>query len=272
MTYDDLENKVLEFFNKGNLDSARQFLLNEQKTNPDAMAILGEFYSEGAGVDRDILKAKELFETAFQLGSARGAYMLGRIYDYGNEFFAEDQAKAQYYYEIAERDGDKDAIFMLANRYMEGKYVDLSEEKAFKLFRKGAQIGNIGCMENLGVFYEFGICTVQDLEKAIHLYKQVLNFEPENDFCMYRLALSLLNSNPGIDDLEKIYELTCKAIDLGNTDAYFILGVLYEEGKVVPQNYDMAQKYMKLAADYGCELAQDNIQRYKRDIFGHYYV
>ncbi|HJA13455.1 MAG TPA: sel1 repeat family protein [Candidatus Mediterraneibacter merdipullorum] len=273
MVYEELENSLLQLLNEGNWDMAQDLLFEEQKQgNPDATAVLGEFFYEGIGYEKDILKAKQLFESAFQSGSARGAYLLGRLYDYGNEFFAEDQAKAQYYYEIAEGGGDKDAVFMLASRYMEGKNVERSDEKAFKLFKKGADAGNIGCMENIGVFYEFGVCTKQDLETAIYWYRQVLKNETENDFCMYRLASCLINTNPTGEILEEVYELTRKAIDLGNIDAYFILALLYEDGRVVTQDYDMAQKYMKLAADNGCELAMDNLNRYKRDIFGHYYV
>lgn len=279
MTYEELENKLLQLLNNNKWDLAKKLLLEEQKRgNPDALAILGEFYYEGFGFDKDILKAKELFESAFQAGSARGAYLLGRLYDFGSELFGEEQDKAQYYYETAEKMGDKDAVFMLATRYEEGKFVDTSFEKAFDLFAKGAEMGNPGCMENLGAFYEDGMCTKQNIETAIYWYRQTLKYEPENDFCMYRLAYCLTNIfneyqyEPTTQGLQEAYELACKAIDLGNADAYFIMAWFYENGTIVTKDYDMAQKYMKLGADNGCELAMKNLGRYKRDIFGHYYV
>lgn len=280
MTYEELEAEMLQLLNTGDWDSAQKILFEEQeKGNPDVFAIFGELFYEGAlGYEKDILKAKELYEKSFQSGSARGAYMLGRFYDYGNELFAEEQIKAQYYYETAARKGDRDAVYMLATRYGEGKFVDTSPEKAFELYAKGADMGNPGCMENLAVLYEFGEGTKQDIKTAIYWYRRTLEYEPDNDFCMWRLACCLTNIfnytsyAPSPKDIEEAYELTCKAIDLGNTEAYFILAWFYEEGNIVPRDYDMAQKYMKLGADNGCELAIENLGRYKRDIFGHYYV
>lgn len=47
--------------------------------------------------------------------------------------------------------------------------------------------------------------------------------------------------------------------DTGDADAQYRLGLMYYNGKGVPQDYDLAFKWTKLAANYGLPIAQTNI-------------
>ena len=46
----------------------------------------------------------------------------------------------------------------------------------------------------------------------------------------------------------------------------------YEMGNVVNQDYEMAYKYFKIAADNGHEMSAELIKRYRKNIFGNYYI
>lgn len=114
--------------------------------------------------------------------------------------------------------------------------------------------------------------------QAAHWYREVLNHEPENTFCMYRLAVCLadpfeeFNLHPGYGMLEEAYFWACKGVEKGDLDCHMLVAWFYEMGNVVNQDYDMAYKYFRIAADNGHEMSAELIKRYRKNIFGNYYI
>lgn len=111
-----------------------------------------------------------------------------------------------------------------------------------------------------------------------HWYREVLNHEPENTFCMYRLAVCLadpfeeFNLHPGYGMLEEAYFWACKGVEKGDLDCHMLVAWFYEMGNVVNHDYDMAYKYFRIAADNGHEMSAELIKRYRKNIFGNYYI
>ncbi len=60
---------------------------------------------------------------------------------------------------------------------------------------------------------------------------------------------------------ESIKILKIKAEQEGNTDAQFLLGMMYELGASVPQSNEDAVKWYRMAAEQGNAEAQENLDR-----------
>ena len=67
----------------------------------------------------------------------------------------------------------------------------------------------------------------------------------------------------GRPDYGRAQALYCEAARGGYPDAMVRLGWIYEEGKGVPKNTDMAATLFQRAARFGSDIAQDLTQRYK---------
>lgn len=113
---------------------------------------------------------------------------------------------------------------------------------------------------------------------AAHWYREVLNHEPENTFCMYRLAVCLadpfeeFNLHPGYGMPEEAYFGLAKAQKKEILIVICLVAWFYEMGNVVNHDYDMAYKYFRIAADNGHEMSAELIKRYRKNIFGNYYI
>lgn len=98
-------------------------------------------------------------------------------------------------------------------------------KRAFSLFRRCADLGQVGCMVDLGYFYDEGVGVRKDKEKAMSWYKRA-----------YRLGNSAAASNIAIlyrehgrHQLER--QWFERAAALGDGDAAVELAKLYLEGK-----------------------------------------
>lgn len=149
---------------------------------------------------------------------------------------------------------------------------------ALEWAQKAAKLGDPLGMECLAVIYDDGIDVYRNPMQAAHWYREVLNHEPENTFCMYRLAVCLadpfeeFNLHPGYGMLEEAYFWACKGVEKGDLDCHMLVAWFYEMGNVVNQDYDMAYKYFRIAADNGHEMSAELIKRYRKNIFGNYYI
>ena len=61
------------------------------------------------------------------------------------------------------------------------------------------------------------------------------------------------------NDYKKAYKLLLPLAEQGHSNAQFNLGVMYDEGKGVPQDYKEALKWFTKAAEQGNAQAQHNL-------------
>ena len=76
------------------------------------------------------------------------------------------------------------------------------------------------------------------------------------------IVLCQLLSPPAVADYETdkaVYNRTLMSAAMGQADAQFTLGLLYETGKGVPQDYATSVKWYRQAAEQGHALAQNNL-------------
>jgi TPR repeat protein len=105
---------------------------------------------------------------------------------------------------------------------------------AFRLFTECAEAGAIGCMLNLGYFYDEGLGVKKDKTRAMHWYKRA-----------YRQGDSAAASNIAILYREAgrprlCYQWFCRSADLGDGDAEVEVAKLLAAGQGVRRSMALA--------------------------------
>lgn len=200
------------------------FLKGAEEGFDTAMVNLGDMYRTGRGVSKDLRKAKEWFEKAWEFhgkwaGSA--AYQLAKVYleqrkmekrlewlnkgaeagydeamlDLGLSYdgenpSAENLAKAMEWYQkayAAHGRGAEEATFLIALAYDKQE----QPEKAFDWYEKSAEAGTDIAMLRLALAYERGRGVPKNREKAIEWFQKTIDChesaEEPASYCLKKL-------------------------------------------------------------------------------------
>ena len=112
-------------------------ILSASQDHVLAMVALGKLYKkgdEGAGIRRNVGKARKWFHTAAKKKSPHAFYELGVLYENGDGVFQNDK-KALNYYELAAKGNVLNAHAKLGLFYQHGRGVKQDIKKAIKHFR-----------------------------------------------------------------------------------------------------------------------------------------
>lgn len=278
-TYQELTDKSIAMIEDGRWDEAFDDLKRrEANGEKEAIAVLAQFYLYGVGIAQDVDYAVELLDKAISMGSADAAWELGKLY-YENEVgFPIDKCKAVELFEKGAQSGNENCYGILSECLLHGEGTSADGIKAFRYAMMGAKAGNALAMLNAAICYEDGLGTNSDPFAAAHWYKEYLNFAPEDDFAMSRIALCLADPYGyfGIrttgEMLNEAFYYAGKAVEKGNVEAHTIIGLFYEKGEIVQQDFDLAHKYLQLAADNGDEFAQEHLKDYRKTVYGNYFL
>ena len=230
---------------------------------------LGHLYEKGYGVEKDFSKAKEYFLISC-LNNHENYFHLGYMYEKGNDFI-KDYTKAKEYYKMAAQYEDLNAFTHLGIMYLKGMGVSKNYKLAINYLKRAAKLKNSDALYYLGRIYEKGIGVKQNDEISIHYYE--ISSKSKNSLALLRLVKLLYDKNPtkakeyyheyanikssilinigiyyengyGVEqDYSKAREMYKLASLLENPDAYLYLGYLYENGNGVTKNHQKAQKY-----------------------------
>ena len=249
--------------------------------NPYAQIALGFLYYYGNGVDQDMEKGKELFQSAVDQGVVEGYYglakvaenvgdietalehynkvvedgteqfyiasamvYLGYIYETGDGV-EQDGAKAVEWYTKAADSGHTDAMNYLGYIYEHGDVVEQDVAKAVGWYTKAADLGNTDAINSLGYMYAEGYGVEQDNDKALEWYVKSLSSFP--DYEVYKIIVDILH---GEDAAEKWFE------ESGDAEKMMALAELYrshysDNGEQVLPDFDKAIEWYTKAADLG---------------------
>lgn len=152
---------------------------------------LGDALFNGTGVQKDVTKAREIFEKIANM-DARSAsgnnkliiraaqYNMGEIYHQGNGVPADDR-QAIFWLEKATEEGLFHQSIDQCYDLLGGIYASSTEDelrdphKAFKCATLAASYGNPSGKTLLGTLYELGIGVERDYDKAFQLYSDSAN-------------------------------------------------------------------------------------------------
>lgn len=166
-----------------------------------AMSEVGLRFSNGAGVERDFVKAAGWFEQARAAGDVSAGTLLAECYLLGKGV-TKNQAKAVALLHDASAAGDARAMDQLGNCYHKGIGVAQDDREAFRLYQTAAKSNYLDSFGNLGVLYltsdetDLGKNQNARVPRAVGLFRD--GAKQNNAFCMYLYA-RCFEAGTGVD-------------------------------------------------------------------------
>ncbi len=151
----------------------------------------------------------------------------------------------------AATNGDPDAAFEIAERYLAGRGVTTDVAEAMKWFERAVAKGSAVAAFRLGMAFEKGLGVPKDRARARTNY--VLAANSGHLKAMHNLAVMTVEE-PAADkkaDYSTAIPWFRKAGEHGLRDSQYNLGVLYARGLGVPQNLAESYRWFALAANQG---------------------
>jgi len=244
------------------LDIARQYdwarafyQLAADQNYSAALTNLGYMYYSGRGTDVDYTEARRYYLQAARLGNLRARTNVGTLHIKG-QGVPQQPEEGILWYRLASDMGWVNAQNALADLYRKGIGVEQNYNASLALYRLAAENGQREAMNSLGRSYLEGWGVDKDRPTG-HVW---LNraIDAGDRFSPYFLARDLMWHDPNEAGKEKILDLLTLSADRGFGQAYFELGNVYLEGKIVPAdpleaffNYRIAElkKYGKAAEE-----------------------
>lgn len=246
----------------------------QASSNPISQFIIGTYYSEGKGLNKDKDKARELLQQAANAGFSYALLNLAILQQQsGNPYLIEldkareqgnsragllladsylqeatdaekmEQARAIYQY-FADK-GDKDAQLKLAFLYDQGLGGNVDNTQALNWYTLSANQGQPVAQYLLGQFYQLG--RVDGIPNYA-LAKKWYNESAQANFSPATIALGFIH-----DTAEGAYQLALENYSRAADDAVSLYnqGLLYEYGKGMAVNFNQARVSYEKAAKQG---------------------
>jgi TPR repeat protein len=154
------------------------YLLAAERGNKEAMLMTGLFYAQGDTVPKDIAAAEMWIRRGRGEGSKDGDATLRVFLSIACTEYVTgtagrmDPAKAMSMAEEAERLGDTEVFLHLGEAYIRTGNMEGHNEKAFECFRRAAMNHVPAAYAELGICFENGIGTDENLKEASSCFKK----------------------------------------------------------------------------------------------------
>lgn len=193
-------------------------VLKDENPEIKTYANLGMILQYADDDKKDEKRAFELYE----IGSKKGSFLCS--YQLGLNYYSESDFKnALKYFRLSVEQGDFNEAHNYLGILYENGYVGVLKDikKAVEHFQKGANLGSLYAMTNLGNLYEFGNGVKKDLKKAMQLYEKAYNLGHDVAKCNYANALLKSSKTPAnlqqaksmiIDAYEKTDDEFCRNV------------------------------------------------------------
>lgn len=251
--------------------------------NPFACYKYGIMCYSGIGGDIDIVTARKCFEMAHRGGDLNGSYYYAYLLENG-EGGNKDEVLARTYYKFAADRGHVKAMESYGKMLEEGRGGDADTMEALEYYEKAGEKGDADalffaaliyarvnpksdatkeCYEqacNLGhplAKYNYGLLLMNSKEESTLIRARALMKDAVNAECgeaYYVYGVMLEEGIGGTVNLEEAKEMYLKAINVGNSQAKYLLGLMYKNGKVDGSiDLESSRKLFQEAADEGVE-------------------
>jgi TPR repeat protein len=214
----------------------------------NAMVNLGNAYSKGEGVAKDLSEAVRWYRKAAEAGHSEAMVNLGYRYGSG-EGVEKDLAEELRWYRKAAEAGNAMAMFNLAVVYHNGEGVEKDLNESARWCRKAAEAGHLEAMFNLAAAYATGEGVPKNAEQAVGWYRKAAGAGHTD--AMVNLGYQYKKGEGVSKDLSEAIRWYRKAADAGNAKAMFNLGLACENGEGVPKDAGEATQWYRKAAKAG---------------------
>ncbi|WP_342804905.1 serine/threonine-protein kinase [Alteromonas sp. M12] len=185
-------------------------------------------------------------------------FILGYNFDYGKDGRQQSYEQALYWYKKAADQGETGAMNNAGLLYKLGQGVEQSYSEAVKFFRKSAELGNAYGANNLGAMYRDGIGVTQSHQEANKWFKKAVEKELASAYVSYGYQYYKGHGvTQSYSEALKYYRL---AADQNNRVGQYNVAIMYENGDAVPQSESEAIKWYRLSAKQGYEKAQKELE------------
>ncbi len=201
----------------------QQYLRAAEHGNVHARFMLGLFYIEGRGVQKNPTQARQWIETAASQGSEEAQFTMGLLYYQGYADAQPSTKKAIFWFIKAAEQGSPEAQYSLGLIYANDTNGAKNVPEALKWWRKAATKGYAKAQHNLAVTYLNGTDVEANHDKAMQWF--------------------------------------IKEAEQGDPQTQFNLGLLYSEGKWLDQNGSDAANWFYHAGETWINMNQTDKAR-----------
>ena len=145
--------------------------------------------------------------------------------------------------------GNANAQFIIASRYLEGRKVGRDHAKAAQWYTRAAESGLAAAQYRIGTLYERGSGVAQDRVRAMSWYAKAAT--QGNVKAMHNLAVMSADTANGKPDMARAAKWFAAAAQHGLPDSQYNLAVLNERGLGVEKDTKKAYKWYAIAARSG---------------------
>ena len=181
----------------------------------DAWYYLGQYYV----CVSNIKQAMSCYVKAMKLGNQNAFLGIGWIY------FQQDKMDLAVKYGKMVDDTLPGKFSLLGAAYFEGKHYN-KYELAYYNYKKGVELGDINCMDNLGSMYYDGWGIPVNKNKAYQLFKRAYSLNHNDAYALYYLGKYEKEEN---NNIVKAIQYFTKAASLGEESAQIELSELEME-------------------------------------------
>ena len=209
-----------------------------ERGHAEAQYNLGLMYNTGRGVPRDDVQAAHWYRMAADQGVAPAQHNVGVMFAKG-QGIPQDDIQAARWFRTAADQGLVEAQAALGLAYAEGSGVPQDDVQAMHWYRMAADQGAAEAQFALGLMY-LNVRYVKHVEGVLHV------------------GVRRMKSELPTEDVVEAARWFHMAAHQGYVEAQAILGFLYAEGQVIPQDDAQAYAWLNIAAAQGNEDAKNN--------------
>ena len=219
---------------------------------------LGRIYTEGLGVEKNVMMGLRAFLTGANNGNVACARSLAMSYENG-EFTKESSDDSQRWYKVcakAEKDiayADDVAMRSIGLLYKYGNGVEKDIEKSLSWIKKATELGNVQCLRDMGLAYRNGSGVSKDVNEALKYYSAAA--ERGDRLAQNSLSWMYYTGDFLEKDLTKALEWALKAANNGSGGAMETLYRMYRDGDGVEKDESKALEWLMKASEKGSAAA-----------------
>jgi TPR repeat protein len=222
-----------------NIYGFENFLALSKYDIPEVLTLLGYLHKEGKLVEKDILKALELFILAIRYDSPRAPFILLDLIQ--NKQFVQSLKN-----ELSNKNNTAKFVWYGLARF--GFIDEIILRDAYELLNEAARNQHVNSINELALNYYVGNYLSKDVQRAVGLWKYAESLGSSE--ATIRILLSkIFDESEKVD--KNIFNSMLNFEEKGSMLAQVALGFSYEKGRGTSVNKALAVKYYRKAAQRG---------------------